>query len=120
MTKGKKTYSLFSKASAVLMILALLWLTVSTPFVYASQQKTAEFHKIADVDNPLNEEESNPFGNSTEEKAPTGVSLSEEYLHDYHSSDYYFILASQFHKFEDAEIYVAFHGEMLVPPPNQA
>jgi hypothetical protein len=122
MRKGQKTYSLFSKASAILMVFALLWLTVSTPFVFASQQKTAENHKMANADNdiPLNEEESNPFGNSTEEKAPTGVSLSEEYLHDHHSSNYYFILASQFHKFEDAGIYVAFHGEMLVPPPNQA
>ena len=99
MRKGNKTYGLFSKVSAVLMALALLWLTVSTPFVFASQQKTAEYHKLADVDAPINEEESNPFGNSTEEKAPTGVSLSEEYLHDHHSSDYYFMLASQFHKF---------------------
>jgi len=120
MRKGNNTYSLFSKVSAILMVFALLWLTVSTPFVFASQQKAAEFHKMADAGTPVGEEESNPFGNSTEEKAPTGVSLSEEYLHDHHSSDYYFMLASQFHKFEDADIYVAFHGEMLVPPPNQA
>ena len=120
MTKGRKIENLFSKVSAILMMLALLWLTVSTPFVFASQQKAAEYHKMVDNDIPANEEESNPFGNSTEEKAPSGVSLSEEYLHDHHSSDYYFMLASQFHKFEDVDIYVAFHGEMLVPPPNQA
>jgi hypothetical protein len=121
MTKGRKTYNLYSKVSATLMILALLWLTISAPFVFASQQKTTGYHKVADVnDIPGNEEESNPFGNSTEEKAPSGLSLSEEYLHEHHSSDYYFIIASQFHKFEKAGIYIAFHGEMLVPPPNQA
>ena len=104
------------------MMLALLWLTVSTPFVFAGQQKITEHHQAADLNdnNPVNEEDSNPFGNTTEEKAPSGVSLSEEYLHDHHSSDYYFFISSQYHKLDDAGVYVAFHGEMLVPPPNQA
>ena len=39
---------------------------------------------------PGNEEEAaNPFGNTTEEKAPTsGSSFSEEYLHDHHIADH--------------------------------
>ena len=104
------------------MIIALLWLTVSTPFVYASQQKLAAIHKSANTsDNPpVDEEESNPLGNSTEEKTPGGISLSEEYLHDHLSADHYFHIASHFHKLDDAKVYVAFHGEMLVPPPNVA
>jgi len=118
----RKTYSRANVVSSIFMMIALLWLTVSTPFVYACQQELADTHKAAKTsDNlPVDEEESNPLGNSTEEKTPGGVSLSEEYLHDHHSSDYYFLVASQFHKFDDADIYIAFHGEMLVPPPNVA
>ena len=106
--------------SSIFMMIALLWLTVSTPFVYASQQESAANHKSAKAcDNlPVDEEESNPLGNSTEEKTPAGVSLSEEYLHDHHSSDYYFLVASQFHKFDDAGIYIAFHGECLYHLPT--
>lgn len=118
----RKTYSRVNVVSSIFMIIALLWLTVSTPFVYESQQELAATHKAVNGgDNlPVDEEESNPLGNSTEEKTPGGVSLSEEYLHDHHSSDYYFHFASRFHKLADAKIYVAFHGEMLVPPPNVA
>lgn len=65
------------------------------------------------------EETSNPFGNNTEEKAPnSGNSFSEEYLHIQHINHPYFSKTSQYHKFENADIYIAFHGELLVPPPN--
>ena len=70
---------------------------------------------------PEHEEEANPFSGSTEEKAPKTLnSFSEEYLHDHHHSEYLFSIASQFHKGEDASTYVAYHGELLVPPPNKA
>ena len=116
-------------ASAIFMSLALLWLTVSTPFVYASQQELAAKHSFehsescfadnAHADN--GEEEANPFSPSTEEKNPTnGNSFSEEFLHHHHIDEHFFSLASRSHKSENADIYVAFHGELLVPPPNAA
>ena len=123
MSKPRKIYNSFHLLSAVFMILALLWLTVSMPFVYASQQKLAKQDKIENTGSPLagNEEEAaNPFGNTTEEKAPGGNSLSEEYLHDHHSADYFFSIISQYHKCVNAGTYVAYHGELLVPPPNAA
>jgi len=122
MRAGKKTYNSVHILSSVFMMLALLWLTVSTPFVFASQQQSVSYHQSAVGGDslPVDEEGSNPFGNSTEEKTPGGVSLSEEYLHGHHSADYYFHIASYFHKLADAKVYVAFHGEMLVPPPNAA
>jgi hypothetical protein len=120
----KKTYSIFQLSSAIFMMLALLWLTISTPFVYASQQEQARQGKIANISNPLsgNEEEApNPLGNSTEEKnSKSGNSFSEEYLHDHHLDDYFFSITAQFHKCENAGTYIAFHGELLVPPPNAA
>jgi hypothetical protein len=124
MKRNRKTYSLFQLASAVIMILALLWLTISAPFVLAARQEIAKQDKMANASSPLagNEEESaNPFGNTTEEKSPTSSnSVSEEYLHDHHKADYFFSIVSQYHKCKDAVTYIAYHGELLVPPPNAA
>ena len=55
------------------MILVLLWLTVSAPFVLAARQELArQDHKTCTAALMVgNEEESaNPYGNNTEEKAP--------------------------------------------------
>ena len=121
MKRPKNTYSFSQMTSAIFMMMALLWLTVSIPFVYANPQQQAS-DPVAKNISPLagNEEESaTPFGNTTEEKAPTNSnSFSEEYLHDNHKSEHYFSIISQFHKSENATDYIAFHGELLVPPPN--
>jgi hypothetical protein len=120
----KKTYSPFQLASSVFMMIALLWLTISLPVVYSSQQDLAKQNKMVDVNSPLQsseEEAANPFGNSTEEKTPGGNnSFSEEYLHNHHITEYFFVVASQFHSHFEADTYLAYHGELLVPPPNVA
>lgn len=121
MKKNRKIYSVPQLVSAVVMILALVWLTVSTPFVYAAQQELAKQQKTEKAASPLTgteEESSNPFGNNTEEKAPNSTSLSEEYIHSNHKTYFSFSIATQYHKCENADTYIAFHGELLVPPPN--
>jgi hypothetical protein len=124
MTTGRKTYSIIHLGSAVIMILLLMWLTVSLPFVYASQQELAKSSNTCSDQSPLagsEEESANPFGSSTEEKAPKNInSVSEEYIHDHHSNGHLFMLALQYHKMDNAGTYIAFHGELLVPPPNAA
>lgn len=124
MKKNRKPYNTFQLASAIIMIIALVWLTVSAPFVYASQQKFSQQAKMMNAESPAdnNEEEAaNPFSNTNEEKNPTSNnSLSEEYLHDLHLEEYFFSISSQYHKCENAGTYIAFHGELLVPPPNVA
>jgi hypothetical protein len=120
MRRSRKPYSLVQLASALLMIAALLWLTVSLPFVYESQQMLSHVDNHASPLTSNEEEAANPFGNSTEEKAPSGSSFSEEYLHDHHKADYFFSIASQFQIGENDGTYIAFHGELLVPPPNKA
>ncbi len=123
MKKNRKIYSVYQLSSAILMIVLLCWLTISTPFVYASQQDQAKHGKVthACVTNCGSEEEtSNPFGNNTEEKAPNSTSLSEEYLHSYHATSNFYIEISLYHKCENADTYIAYHGELLVPPPNAA
>lgn len=121
MKRSRKIYNPFHLLSAVFMILALLWLTISIPFVYAGQQEFATQDRMENNSgSPLsgNEEEAaNPFSNTTEEKSPNS-SVSEEYLHDHHKTDYFFSIISQYRKCENAGTYVAYHGELLVPPPN--
>ncbi|MBK6937080.1 MAG: hypothetical protein IPH18_09515 [Chitinophagaceae bacterium] len=53
-----------------------------------------------------------------EEKVPSGNSLTEEFLHEFHATTLFFSIASKSYKCHDAETYIAFHGELLVPPPN--
>ena len=119
MKKKSKPYTIASLFSAVLMILSLLWLTVSLPFVYESAEQLAKQERTEHVGSiPTPEEESNPFGNTTEEKSPTSTTVSEEYIHDHHKSDYFFSIISSYHKCENADTYIAYHGELLVPPLN--
>lgn len=124
MKRRGKIYSASQLISAVIMILALAWLTVSTPFVLASQQEQAKQHKMEKASSsPIEnseEESSNPLGNNTEEKVPTTTSLSEEYLHTAHIISHFYTEVSQYHTHENSDTYIAFHGELLVPPPNAA
>ena len=120
---SKEIYTKIDRISASFMILALLWLTISTPFVFASQQEQIKQNKIIKSEIPAETNEegtTNPFGNTTEEKAPTGTAFSEEFLHDHHSTDHFLFIISQYYKNENADTYIAFHGELLVPPPNAA
>lgn len=108
--------------SSVFMILTLVWLTVSLPFVNGAQQQATEQSSSAKADNPLNSDEednNNPFANTTEEKTSNGFNtLSEEYLHDPHSFDHYVIVPSVEYKLQHVSTYIAFHGELISPPPD--
>jgi hypothetical protein len=125
MKKTGRTYKISQFISTIFMVLALLWLTISAPFVYEAGKITAQQEKLANPDSPVDntgeESSANPFGNSTEEKTPGGSnSFSEEYLHDHHTNDCFSVLVSLLHKRENAGTYIAYHGELLVPPPNLA
>ncbi|HVG16944.1 MAG TPA: hypothetical protein VM935_18370 [Chitinophagaceae bacterium] len=107
----------------MLMILALLWLTISLPYVFESQQKMAKESKSMISDSSVadsNEEESaSPVG--AEEKNPgSNTSLSEEYLHDAHTDEHFFSTFSKSYKCVSSGIYIAYHGELDVPPPDAA
>lgn len=120
MKRKQKKYKAKKVFPVIFMMLALLWLTVSAPFVYAGQQQIAK-QQMEKSGSPLSENEegsANPFGNSTEEKTPSSSTFSEEYLHDHHVTDHFCLSGSQYRKCDDAEDYIAYHGELLVPPPN--
>ena len=122
MKKKQAKYYRSQRPCLVLMALALLWLTVSAPFVYSNQQKLARQDKVVKtcVPNTGNEEEA-PIGNTTEEKIPAdGNAAAEEYLHNQYKDDYFCAEMLRSHECENMRIYIAFHSEILVPPPNAA
>ena len=113
--KRNQTISARQIASSLFMIVALLWLTVSTPFVYAADQLSKqEIQK----ETGSSEEESNPFSNTTEEKNESGVNTISEYLHHTHHSDHGFTTLTKSYKCHSSDTYLAFHPELLVPPPK--
>lgn len=120
-------YTLINKASSILMLLALIWLTVSIPFVYQAQQEFSASKAMVDLsggesDDASSASDNNPFANTTEEKPCGGINtLTEEYLHAFHQDftrHFSEIKVPAIHAHEAT--YEAFHGELLCPPPNQA
>jgi hypothetical protein len=103
------------------MFLALLWLTVSLPYVYNAQQLIAKQTTVAIPLNDYpaeNSEDSNPLTNSVEEKAPCNSSILEEYLH--HHNEMIGIENPKLSHIDSRsdDLYVTFHGELLSPPPE--
>lgn len=111
-------YKLKNKIAAFAMIIALGWLTISLPYVYSFQKELAKQEsKSSSTDPPVDNEESNPLSNSTEEKAPSS-NISEEYLH--HTDDHNYLLGYKLNhdSCHSYDVYVAYHGEVQCPPPN--
>lgn len=122
--KGKHTYSGLQQGAAVVMILMLCWLTVSAPFVFACQQQLqkSESGKYTAMQTADAEEETttNPYGNNTEEKVPGNGGIAEEYLHETADAALELLRSGSYRIHLDARDYIAFHGELLVPPPNHS
>lgn len=123
MIKIKSPYSYFQKTSAVFMMLALVWLTISTPLVCAFKQEMAKQAKMENTQSALmvEEDSSNSLGSNTKEKTPSGpTSFSEDYLHHAESTHFFLSQSALLYKCTNSDTYTAFHGELLVPPPNPA
>lgn len=120
MNKTKPTYYHFKhKLSSVLMIIALLWLTISIPFVYAAQSSGQDLLTLQCEDH-AEDGSSNPLTNTNEEKTESGVNSLSEYLHEAHSLEHGFIILTKFEKCHADDLYFAFHPELISPPPDAA
>ncbi len=121
MRKAKYISILLRKINAAFFVLALVWLTVSTPFVMANQYSQDHLTSIeSPIDNSGEEETANPLNSSSEEKPHNCNGLVEEYIH--HAAT---IIAFNYIELShaiglEADSYQAYHGELLVPPPNRA
>ena len=94
--------------------MALLWLTVSTPFVYAADQVV----KKEAQKNCSDSEDSNPFSNTTEEKNESSVNTLSEYLHEPHQMEEHSTIIVKFYKCHPSDLYFEFHPELISPPPE--
>ena len=100
-----KSITIFNRASAIFLVLALIWFSVGVTFNPGSQP--------FDILNNIESTTDTP-----EEKIPTTNLFSEEYLHEHHMPHFFIDISAAVHFIEDARNYPAFHGELLVPPPN--
>jgi len=118
--KRSAIYTAKEKFWGIFMILALLWLTVSLPVVDNARDQLAGQTSSATVptdDNPVEESEDNPLSNSVEEKCGN-TSLLEEYIHHSHEPLASCNLQLSHIDSNSYDLYIAFHGELLSPPPE--
>jgi len=119
MRTGKQTYDLSHVLAAVLMIITLLWLTISAPYVAAAEEQRDGYILANNVeDNLPDTEDSSPFGNTTEEKTESGSNTLSEYLHHIDELSHLASLSQGYNCSHSFAVYVAFHGELLCPPPD--
>ncbi len=97
--------TIINQASAIFLVLALVWFSVGITFNSCSQP--------FDILNNIESTTDTP-----EEKIPPSNLFSEEYMHEHHMPHFFIDITAAVHFIEDARNYPAFHGELLVPPPN--
>ncbi|MET0461815.1 MAG: hypothetical protein ABW007_01620 [Chitinophagaceae bacterium] len=97
-------------SSSVLMILMLLWLTVSAPFTSGLQQK-AKTEKKGNAASPL--------AGTEEEKVPSSpASTANEYLHENEDLQHASTTIVTHYCTHHITAYIAFHGDLVSPPPK--
>lgn len=114
---------ILSKLSSLLMLVTLAWLTISTPFVYDFQQKLKQIKLAAIIpgnDSHVDDKDgiNTMMPNPTEEKTETNSNNFSEYLHHHDYVDDYNTAGIKYHISLSSELYIAFHGELLSPPPD--
>ena len=120
----RKTNKIACIVSSLFMALTLVWLTVSLPVVNGARQKAMNIENSTTAastssgENNTGEDDNSFANNTTEEKTPNSTTLSEEYLHDTNSTDNSITVPSTEYKVEHASTYIAFHGELICPPPD--
>ena len=86
------------------MIVALMWLTISLPFVYGAQLELKCLSEFST--------------NTTEEKTESGVNTLSEYLHEAHALVHPESMFRIFYKCHSNDEFIAFHPEYISPPPD--
>lgn len=115
MKQNQRTYHLRHILSSLCMIVTLVWLTVSTPFVYDSQ---LSLKKELQKESKQTQDNTNPFSNTTEEKNESSVNTLSEYLHEPPCLEDNSILLVRLYKSYPSNIDYEHHPELLSPPPE--
>lgn len=101
--------------SSMLMMLALSWLTVCTPFVNKAYEVKKEINQKHSQNH--GDDDANLFSNITEEKNPNANSLSE-YLHDTQPFEKFSITLTKSYKCHPSDLYLEYNPELVSPPPE--
>ena len=117
MRKRQNIFNWKHMASVVVMLLALAWLTVSLPYVNEAQMKYKQTSQQKEKD-ASGQEKDDPFSNTTEEKNESGGNTLAEYLHDMHLFEHHFTLLKTYYKCHPSDLYLAYHPELVIPPPE--
>lgn len=117
MSKTNGTYYTANhRFTGMVMMLLLLWLTVSMPFAFAQQEQK----KVMQANQQTQADNTNPLANTNEEIPESGTTnFSEEYLHEQHDAARHFIILGTYYKCHKAGFYINFHPELFSPPPEQ-
>jgi hypothetical protein len=107
----------------VFMMMNILWLTVSLPFIADSRSGCTSEQSSTASANPFDaqaEDAGFPQTGGSEEKASEGSNgFNEEYLHHHEGLEAMSAEAGKTSMHDIAQdAYCAYHGELLVPPPN--
>lgn len=99
-------------SGSIMMMLMLVWLTISAPFVGASMQQKAKTEKKMTQTSPL--------AGSEEEKVPSSPSpnTANEYLHENEELQHASTTIITSYCTHHTTAYIAFHGELVSPPPK--
>jgi hypothetical protein len=118
MRQTASTFNPLQKIGSLLLILALVWLSVSTPYVYRFQQKTKTEKQAITAENETDCEEGGLLNNTNEEKAESGPNTLQEFLHEPHHLEHPSIeQVNEYGHFEQ-KASVAYHPELISPPPE--
>jgi hypothetical protein len=119
MRQNPSTFNPLQKAGSLLLILALVWLSVSTPYVYRFQQKTKTEKQAMTAENDTDcEDGCGLLNNTNEEKAESGPNTLQEFLHEpLHIAHPSIEQVNEYGHFEQ-KASVAYHPEFISPPPE--
>jgi hypothetical protein len=109
-TPQNRLYSLF-------MLLMLAWLTVCLPFVAESNESIRAQIELTGEEAP-DLDNNNPLSSTNEEKSENGTSLLSEYLPHTAMQEHRFTAVVCFYKCHPSGLYVAYHPERIIPPPE--
>ena len=117
MNSKRNIYSWQLKLNACFILVALTWLTISAQFMVVNSIASVD-HTHQQSSLPFTAEEDTSIPVNTEEKTTSNGSILEEYLHEHSWMSFFFGASRVYERSLDASLYVAYHGELLVPPPN--
>jgi hypothetical protein len=117
MRQKTPSFTIAHKIGSLLLMLALLWLSVSTPYVYRFQQKV-KAEKQAQTNAPDEDSEGSLNNNINEEKSESGPNTLQEYLHEpLHLEHPSLAQVNEYGHFEQ-KASIAYHPELISPPPE--